>query len=100
MIVLGLKDKVLSSDTIWLCCFCDSCYTVCPQGIKFARIARELQLMAKDEGYVDEGFLEEFRKLDPYLKDVCRRTMLGKVRGGFHGTHKMPCWRKFTVEER
>ena len=100
MIVLGLKDKVLSSDTIWLCCFCDSCYTVCPQGIKFARIASELQLMAKDEGYVDERFLEEFRKLDPYLKDVCRRTMFGKVRGGFHGTHKMPCWRKFTVEER
>ena len=47
-----------------------------------------------------KGFLEEFRKLDPYLKDVCRRTMFGKVRGGFHGTHKMPCWRKFTVEER
>ncbi len=99
MIALGLKEEVLSSDTIWFCCFCDSCYSVCPQGIKFARIAKELQGMAKEEGYVKQGFLEGFGQVEGYLKDLCRRTMFKKVRDGFHGTHKMPCWRKFTSKE-
>jgi heterodisulfide reductase subunit C len=96
MIVLGMKKEVLSSDLIWFCCLCNSCYSVCPQGIRFSRVARELQKMAVDEGYVNEGFPGEFEKVDGYLKDLCRRTMFGKVREGFRGTHKMPCWRKYT----
>ena len=30
MIVLGMKQDVLSSDLIWYCCLCNSCYYVCP----------------------------------------------------------------------
>lgn len=99
MIILGLKKEVLSSDLIWFCCLCNSCYAVCPQGIKFSRIATELQRMALDEGMVDKRFITEFKSVNGYLKDLCRRTMFRKVRDGFHGPHKMPCWQKHTVQK-
>src|SRR3972149_8292034 len=96
MIVLGLKKEVLSSDLIWFCCFCNSCYCVCPQGIKFSRVAKELQKMALDEGYVDDEFLKALEPVNDYLQDLCRRTTFHKVKEGFSGIHKMPCWWKIT----
>ena len=98
MIVLGMRDEVLSSDLIWFCCLCNSCYFVCPQGIRFSRIAAELQKMALSEKYVDENFLKRLEPVNNYLKDLCRLTMFKKVNEGFRGTHTMPCWRKDTVK--
>lgn len=99
MIVLGLKKEVLSSDLIWFCARCNSCYFVCPQGIRFSRIASELQKLAVKEGFVTEDFLKRFQPVKAYLQDLCRRTMFGKVKEGFCGAHKLPCWRKYTAEE-
>jgi heterodisulfide reductase subunit C len=96
MILLGMRKEVLCSDLIWFCCFCNACYFVCPQKIKFSRIAAELRKMARDEGHVKEGFLERLEKLNPYLQDLCRRTLHGKVRDGFCGGHVMPCWKQHT----
>ena len=98
MIILGMRREVLSSDLIWFCCFCNSCYFVCPQGIRFSRIARELRKMALAEGYVDEEFLKGLLPVNDFLQDLCRRTMFQKVKEGFHGSHVMPCWRKYTVK--
>ncbi len=95
-ILLGMRKEVLSSDLIWFCCLCNSCFFVCPQEIKFSRVATELRKMAVDEGLVDEGFLKKLEQLNPYLQDLCRRTMFQKVKEGFSGSHKMPCWRKHT----
>lgn len=99
MILLGLREEVLSSDLIWFCCKCNSCYFVCPQGIRFSRIAAELQKTAIQQGYVKEGFLEGLAPIKTFLQDLCRRTMFSKVRDGLRGNHAMPCWRKHTVEE-
>lgn len=99
MIVLGMKEEVLSSDLIWFCCLCNSCYYVCPQGIKFSRVARELQKMAVDEGYVDDDFLKGLDRVNDYLQDFCRRTMFKKVKQGFRGPHRMPCWLKITRDK-
>jgi len=98
MIVLGMRDEVLSSDLIWFCCLCNSCYFVCPQGIRFSRIARELQKLSLDEGYVDENFLKRLEPVNDFLQDLCRLTMFKKVNEGFRGIHTMPCWRKYTVK--
>ena len=98
MIVLGMRREVLSSDLIWFCCLCNSCYFVCPQGIRFSRISTELQKMALAEGYVDEDFLKGLSPVNDFLQDLCRRTMFQKVKEGFHGSHVMPCWRKYTVK--
>jgi len=99
MIVLGMREEVLSSDLIWFCCLCNSCYFVCPQGIRFSRIARELQKLSLDEGYVDENFLKRLEPVNDCLQDLCRRTMFKKVSEGFRGTHTMPCWRKNTLKD-
>lgn len=95
-IVLGLKDKVLASDLIWLCCLCDSCYHVCPQQIRFRRVAQELQHMAVEQGYVDQDFVRELDRIKPFLNDLCRRSLFYKTREGAQNTHPMPCWRKHT----
>jgi heterodisulfide reductase subunit C len=84
MILLGMRKEVLSSDLIWFCCLCNSCFFVCPQQIRFSRVATELRKLAVDED------------LNPYLQDLCRRTLFGKVKEGFCGSHTMPCWRKHT----
>ena len=98
MIVLGMREEVLSSDLIWFCCLCNSCYFVCPQGIRFSRIAAELQKMALSEKYVDENFLKRLEPVNDFLQDLCRLTMFKKVNEGFRGTHTMPCWQKYTVK--
>lgn len=96
MILLGMRKEVLSSDLIWFCCLCNSCFFVCPQEIKFSRVATELRKMAMDQGYVDKGFLKKLEQVNPYIQDLCRRTMFLKVREGFCGSHTMPCWRRYT----
>jgi heterodisulfide reductase subunit C len=92
MIVLGMKQEILSSDLIWFCCLCNSCYTVCPQGIKFSRVAQELQRMAVENGHVNDDFRKEVETLNGHLQDLCRRTLFQKVKQGFRGNHRMPCW--------
>ena len=99
MIILGLRDQVLSSDLIWFCCQCNSCYFVCPQEIRFSRIATELQQMAIAEGYVDNDFIKRLSPINDHLLDLCRRTMFEKVKQGLRGPQTMPCWRKNTCKE-
>lgn len=96
MILLGRRKEVLSSDLIWLCCLCNACFFVCPQEIKFSRVATELRKMAVAEGHVEAGFLDRLEVVKPYLHDLCRRTIFSKVKDGFCGPHTMPCWRKNT----
>ena len=99
MIIMGMRQEILSSDLIWFCCRCNSCYFVCPQGIRLSRIAAELQKTAVAEGYVDEAFLKRFTPVQDYLVDLCRRTMFDKVKHGLRGPQKMPCWLKNTCKE-
>lgn len=95
-ILLGMRKEVLASDLIWFCCLCNECFFVCPQEIKFSRVATELRKMAVAEGYVSEDFLERLAPLKPFLQDLCRRTMFSKVKEGLCGPQTMPCWRKHT----
>lgn len=58
MIKLGLKERLLSSKAIWMCTHCESCSTVCPQGISFTPLIDSLRKLAIEEGYVKgEDFL-------------------------------------------
>jgi heterodisulfide reductase subunit C len=99
MIVLGMRQQVLASDLIWFCCGCNSCYFVCPQAIRFSRVAAELQKTAVDEGFVDQDFEKRLAAVNDYLTDLCRRTMHAKVKEGLRGPQKLPCWLKNTCKE-
>jgi heterodisulfide reductase subunit C len=99
MIILGLREQVLSSDLIWFCCQCNSCYFVCPQGIRFSRVASELQKIAMAEGFVDDDFIKRLSPVNDHLLDLCRRTMFEKVKQGLRGPQTLPCWQKNTCKE-
>lgn len=52
MAQLGLKDRVLSSDQLWLCAACYTCVDHCPQDVELSSVIRALKNMAVQEGYM------------------------------------------------
>ena len=50
MIQLGLKNKLLSNDVIWLCSTCFTCVDHCPQDVGIANIVRALRNLTIKEG--------------------------------------------------
>jgi heterodisulfide reductase subunit C len=51
----GLLDRVLRSNTIWLCTSCYSCTVRCPSNIKFTDIMYELKRLAIEFGLTQKG---------------------------------------------
>ena len=49
MIQLGLKDRVLNSNTFWICLSCETCATRCPNGIEIVLVMDTLREMALQE---------------------------------------------------
>jgi len=46
MAQLGLRDRVLKSDTLWLCAACFTCTDRCPQDVEVASVIRVLRNLA------------------------------------------------------
>jgi heterodisulfide reductase subunit C len=59
MAQLGLRERVLSSDTLWLCAACFTCTDRCPQGVEVASVIRVLRNLAAEKGYVPQVFKEQ-----------------------------------------
>lgn len=59
MAQLGLKDRVLKSDTLWLCAACFTCTDRCPQDVEVASVIRVLRNLAAEQGCVPQVFKEE-----------------------------------------
>jgi len=58
MAQLGLKDRVLSSDQLWLCAACYTCVDHCPQDVEISSVIRALRNIAVREGYMPPAFKE------------------------------------------
>jgi len=58
MAQLGLKDKVLSSNALWLCTACFTCTDRCPQGVEVASVLRVLRNLAVKNGIIPVIFKE------------------------------------------
>jgi heterodisulfide reductase subunit C len=58
MAQLGLKDRVLSSETLWLCASCFTCNDRCPQDVEVAGVIRILRNAAAQRGTVPQVFKE------------------------------------------
>src|SRR5512139_1225889 len=50
MVSLGMKDRLLSSRTIWVCASCYTCSTRCPNDIDIAKVMDSLRQTALKEG--------------------------------------------------
>lgn len=55
MIRAGMRDEVLSCNTLWLCTSCYSCYVRCPQDIKITDIMYALKRIAIKDGKYPKG---------------------------------------------
>jgi len=63
MAQLGLKDRVLKSDTLWLCAACFTCTDRCPQDVEVANVIRVFRNMAAENGCVPQVFKEQAASL-------------------------------------
>jgi len=63
MVQLGLKDRVLSSSTIWLCASCETCATRCPNDIEIVKVMDILREIAIREGRAKESHIPEFHSI-------------------------------------
>ena len=59
MAQLGLRERVLKSNTLWLCAACFTCTDRCPQGVEVASVIRVLRNLAADEGIAPAVFKEQ-----------------------------------------
>lgn len=50
----GLLDRVLKSNTIWLCASCYYCTVRCPSGVKLTDIMYELKRLSVEFGFVEK----------------------------------------------
>ncbi|MEM3041800.1 MAG: 4Fe-4S dicluster domain-containing protein [Nitrososphaerota archaeon] len=56
MVQLGLRERMLSSDALWLCASCFTCTDRCPQDADVASIIRVLRNLAAEEGRIPQVF--------------------------------------------
>jgi heterodisulfide reductase subunit C len=59
MAQLGLKDRVLKSDTLWLCAACFTCTDRCPQDVEVASVIRVLRNLAAEKGCIPQVFKDQ-----------------------------------------
>lgn len=62
----GKINKVISDPSIWLCLDCYVCYELCPSRVGLVDIFTTLRNLARQKGYVAEGFkgeYESFKKM-------------------------------------
>jgi heterodisulfide reductase subunit C len=59
MASLGLKNRVLKSDTLWLCAACFTCTDRCPQNIEVASVIRVFRNLAVETGGLPQVFKEQ-----------------------------------------
>jgi len=108
---MGLKDRVLKSDTIWLCAACFTCTDRCPQDVEVASVIRVLRNIAAEQGIMPQVFKEEAASVlesgyayrIPELR-LKKRQSLGlpplpkgnaeSIRKTLHGVNLMKCIEK------
>ncbi len=58
MTQLGLKDRLLSNDVIWLCSTCFTCIDHCPQDVGIASIVRALRNLTVERSHMPAVYKE------------------------------------------
>ncbi len=63
MMHLGMRKRVLSSSTIWICSTCYTCYARCPRAVDLTTLMMSLRNLAMQENFVDKnGTKPKFHK--------------------------------------
>jgi len=71
MVQLGLKQRTLTSSTIWVCANCEACATRCPNDVEILRLMDALREMALRERMEKEKSVTAFHHI--FLENIKRR---------------------------
>jgi heterodisulfide reductase subunit C len=63
MVLLGLKQEVLESNTLWLCASCYLCNERCPQGVEISNVFFALKNIATRHHIIPKGLKQLARNL-------------------------------------
>ena len=64
MALLGMREQVLTSDFVWLCSVCYTCYERCPQDVRIPELMNAVRNIAVREGHVPQTFRLQMEKLE------------------------------------
>ncbi len=81
MILLGMREEVLTSPVLWLCAQCYTCSANCPQDVDFSNIMMSLRDMAIAEGYSPPDRLEQIEDIGRAAHAIrrdCINMLLGE----------------------
>ena len=80
MILLGMRQELLSSKVLWLCQRCSICSANCPQDVDFSNIMTVLRDMAVAEGFAPADLTERIERISTAaheLRKDCINLLLG-----------------------
>ena len=81
MILMGMREQVLSSKVIWLCLRCYTCTANCPHDVDFSNIMMTLREMAIEDGYATPDIPEKIDKITMAANDLrkdCINMLIGE----------------------
>ncbi|HEB11353.1 MAG TPA: 4Fe-4S dicluster domain-containing protein, partial [Spirochaetales bacterium] len=62
--LLGMREELLSSNTLWFCAQCYTCYARCPQDVRFTDVMTVLREMAVEQGHASKAMKIKTEKID------------------------------------
>ncbi len=95
-ILLGMREEVLSSPTIWLCLVCYRCYARCPQKVNFTDIMRILRYLAIKGRHIPVQISTQIEDIDRFMQEI-RRDL---ITGFFESQDKIEEKIKSKIDER
>ena len=66
MALLGLRKEVLSSQFIWLCSSCYTCFERCPQDVRIPELMNAIKNIAVREGYLPSAMKTQLDLLSSF----------------------------------
>jgi len=63
MSLLGMRERVLKSDFIWLCADCFTCQERCPQDVRITELMRAITNLAVKDGYIHPTLFEQVKSI-------------------------------------
>ncbi|MFP4047096.1 MAG: 4Fe-4S dicluster domain-containing protein [Bacteroidales bacterium] len=76
---LGLEERVLHSETIWICASCYACAVKCPNDIDITGVMNDLKNMAIEKG-IESKRPEVYKFHKTFAEDVLRRGKAHELR--------------------
>ena len=62
--LLGMREQLLSSEVLWYCTQCYTCYARCPQDVRFTDVMAVLRDIAAEQGYAPEDMKIKAKQID------------------------------------